>query len=239
MLVSGYFRGAWVRRERRHALLHQMSTQQGVPMDAHSFDGMIRDALQGLACARSGGSDASRHVEKTLPNIVGAFGYVQGALIEGSTNPPEGLSAPEHLLLPAGTLWSGFRHPRLPMLAELHGTSIELETSSDPEIAAMAEWIRELQSEAGQAGRENWRTIKSPAGMRPGAFAQLLDLAESDLEILLACALSAVRARLDGDDQMTRRAAAGCTLVTLLHGAYSLGVMDSNSDGARLPEFAA
>lgn len=238
MHLSGYFGGVWLRAEIRRAQPESPLAGAGQAPTRAGFDAIALRAQAALDAARGAPLDA---VEKSLPELFSSFGYNQGYLLEIVESPPEGLAPPTGFVVPRAPLWCDYATPRLRSLPRLREVARRLADPPDPRWRALASELGERVAPEVERGRAVWSSGLSVQGFSAEAYAQLLDVSGSFLEVLQAVTLTAVRAVAERDATLARRAALARACLAPWLGSYLLGLMDPRNDDARrppLPSFA-
>jgi hypothetical protein len=232
MHLSGHFGGAWLRSELRRAQPGGMLANLGQPPSAEVFAAAADRCAGALGAARGSDRDALAYAEGVLPELIEAFGYNLGYLLQIVEAPPAGLQTPPDHAVADGPLWVRYSRPRLAGLAPLRLVSEKLTSPPSPAWRRVGEGLLESQQAHEARGRQVWSSGLSVEGFGQQAYDQLLDVSASFLEIIQASALTAVRAVAERDPDSGRRAALAQACVIPWLSSYAQGLMDNRADEA-------
>jgi hypothetical protein len=249
--LSGYYGGVWLRGELVRSGHNTMIENVNLPPSAEQFEAQVADARTILERAEQ--RDLLAYNEESLfdrPNpsnpdapirgLVDLFGYNEGYLLQIVEKPPEGLTTPDDpVLCPAspadGPLFCEYRTSRLTALAAFEPVAVHLRERTGP-YAELAERIAPVQERGIARGRMVWDGQLDVQGFDQAAYEQLLDISSAFLETVQATALATVKAVVERDASIGRRAAVANAMMGLWLRSYLVGLTDGRP--IDLPTFA-
>ncbi len=239
MFLSGYFGGVWLRAELVRAQPDGLFASHKAPPNPEALEPIAARVSEGIDAARGEGAEALVYTERCFPDLVKNFGYNLGYMLEILERPPQGLSASKDMVRAGGLLWAEYENPRLSALEGLRDSAKRLSSASDAGWRELAEPLPASQEAELARGRQVWSSGISVQGFGPEAYAQLLDVSASFLEVVQAVALTAATALAENDIPAARRTAQANALLAPWLGTYSLGLMDGSREGGEilLPSF--
>lgn len=238
--ASGWFGGVWLRAEILRAQPASFLAAGGRRVETEAVEAIAARARDDLALA-GGDPEASRTaLAARLPELTSTYAYNQGYLQQILEAPPAGCSPGDEWIRPGGPLDCRYGRPRLGALSRLARVAERLAAPPDAAWRAVAEAVREpLETEVAR-GRQVWSSGLSVEGFDAAAYARLVDVSASFLEVVQATALTACAAVADRDAPAARRAARACAGLGPWLGSYALALLDPSADatGPALPTLA-